>query len=195
MPLSQVFTRAIVGQGIPADESPGLEATSHYEPPDAAFAFGAAAAVVAVDPITGEFQIERFLIVHDCGVVVNPKVVDGQVRGALVQGLGAALGEELRYDEETGQLVSGSMLDYFVPIAADVPPIDMLHTEVPSPVTPYGVRGVGEVGTIPPGAAIVNAICDALSAQGVEISSLPITPEAVWRAMERAKAQQSGVNA
>lgn len=195
VPLSQVFTRAIVGQGIPPDESPGLEATSHYEPPDAAFAFGAAAAVVAVDPITGEFQIERFLIVHDCGVVVNPKVVDGQVRGALVQGLGAALGEELRYDEETGQLVSGSMLDYFVPIAADVPPIDMLHTEVPSPVTPYGVRGVGEVGTIPPGAAIVNAICDALSAQGVEISSLPITPEAVWRAMERAKAQQSGVNA
>lgn len=195
LPLSQVFTRAIVGQGIPADESPGLEATSHYEPPDAAFAFGAAAAVVAVDPITGEFQIERFLIVHDCGVVVNPKVVDGQVRGALVQGLGAALGEELRYDEETGQLVSGSMLDYFVPIAADVPPIDMLHTEIPSPVTPYGVRGVGEVGTIPPGAAIVNAICDALSDKGVEISLLPITPEAVWRAMERAKAHQSGVNA
>jgi len=195
LPLSQVFTRAIVGQGIPADESPGLEVTSHYEPPDAAFAFGAAAAVVAVDPITGEFQIERFLIVHDCGVVVNPKVVDGQVRGALVQGLGAALGEELRYDEETGQLVSGSMLDYFVPIAADVPPIDMLHTEVPSPVTPYGVRGVGEVGTIPPGAAIVNAICDALHDQGVEISSLPITPEGVWRAMERAKAQQSGVDA
>lgn len=193
--LSQVFTRAIVGQGIPADEAPGLEATSHYEPPDAAFAFGAAAAVVAVDPLTGEFQIERFLIVHDCGVVVNPKVVDGQVRGALVQGLGAALGEELRYDDETGQLVSGSMLDYFVPIAADVPPIDMLHTEVPSPVTPYGVRGVGEVGTIPPGAAIVNAICDALSDHGVEISSLPITPEAVWRAMERAKARQRGVQA
>jgi aerobic carbon-monoxide dehydrogenase large subunit len=192
VPLSQVFTSAIVGQGIPANESPGLEATSHYEPPDAAFAFGAAAAVVAVDPLTGEFQIERFLIVHDCGVVVNPKIVDGQVRGALVQGLGAALGEELRYDDETGQLVSGSMLDYFVPIAADVPPIDMLHTEVPSPVTPYGVRGVGEVGTIPPGAAIVNAICDALSGYGVEISSLPVTPEAVWRAMERAKARQPG---
>lgn len=194
VPLSQVFASAIVGQGIPASEAPGLEATSHYEPPDAAFAFGAAAAVVAVDPLTGEFQIERFLIVHDCGVVVNPKVVDGQVRGALVQGLGAALGEELRYDDETGQLVSGSMLDYFVPIAADVPPIDMLHTEVPSPVTPYGVRGVGEVGTIPPGAAIVNAVCDALSGHGVEISSLPVTPEAVWRAMERAKARKPGVN-
>ncbi len=194
MPLSQVFTSAIVGQGIPANESPGLEATSHYEPPDAAFAFGAAAAVVAVDPQTGAFQIERFLIVHDCGVVVNPKVVDGQVRGALVQGLGAALGEELRYDDETGQLISGSMLDYFVPIAADIPPIDMLHTEVPSPVTPYGVRGVGEVGTIPPGAAIVNAICDALSGHGVEISSLPVTPEAVWRAMEGAKARKPGAN-
>lgn len=192
IPLAQVFTRAIVGQGIPADEAPGLESTSHYEPPEAAFAFGAAAAVVAVDPLTGEFNIERFLVVHDCGVVVNPQIVEGQVRGALVQGLGAALGEELRYDEETGQLVSGSMLDYFVPIAADVPRIDLLHTEIPSPVTPFGVRGVGEVGTIPPGAAIANAICDALSDYGVEISALPITPEAVWRAIEKAKGVQPG---
>lgn len=192
VPLEQVFTCAIVGQGIPADDSPGLEATSHFEPPEAAFAFGAAAAVVAVDPLTGEFQIERFVIVHDCGVVVNPKVVDGQVRGALVQGLGAALGEELRYDDETGQLVSGSMLDYFVPSAADVPPIELLHTAIPSPVTPYGIRGVGEVGTIPPGAAIANALCDALSGFGVEISSLPITPESVWRAIEKAKAGVHG---
>lgn len=187
VPLAQLFNRAITGQGIPADMEPGLETTAHFEPPEAAFAFGAAAAVVAVCPETGEFEIERFVMVHDCGVAINPMLVEGQVRGALVQGLGAALGEELRYDAETGQLLSGTMLDYFAPMAADVPPIDLLHTEVPSPVTTFGVRGVGEVGTIPPGAAVVNAICDALSEYGVELSELPVTPESVWQAMRRAK--------
>lgn len=181
--LKDVFRAAILGQGIPASEAPGLEVTSFFEPRDAAFSFGAAAAVVAVDPETGEFEIKRFVMVHDCGVPVNPMLVEGQVRGALVQGLGAALGEELRYDKETGQLLSGSMLDYFVPTAADVPPIELLHTEVPSPVTTFGVRGVGEVGTIPPAAAVANALCDALSDYGVELSELPLTPESVWRAI------------
>jgi carbon-monoxide dehydrogenase large subunit len=185
IPLAQIFRQAITGQGIAADETPGLEATAHFEPPDAAFSFGTAAARVAVDPETGDFSIEKFVMVHDCGVAVNPLIVEGQVRGALVQGFGAALGEELRYDRETGQLLSGSMLDYFVPIAADVPSIELLHTEVPSPVTTFGVRGVGEVGTIPPGAAITNAICDALSGYGVEISQLPVTPESVWRALSK----------
>src|SRR5690606_28505211 len=119
VPLAQLFNRAITGQGIPPDLEPGLETTAHFEPPEAAFAFGAAAAVVAVCPETGEFNIERFLMVHDCGVAINPMLVEGQVRGALVQGLGAALGEELRYDAETGQLLSGTMLDYFAPMAAD----------------------------------------------------------------------------
>jgi carbon-monoxide dehydrogenase large subunit len=186
VPLAQVFTRAILGQGIPAEETPGLETTAYFEPCEAAFSFGTAAAVVAVDPETGEFKVERFVIAHDCGVPVNPMVIDGQVRGAVVQAFGAALGEELRYDRETGQLVSGSMLDYFVPMAADVPPIELLHTEVPSPVTTFGIRGVGEVGTIPPGAALANAICDALADYGVELSELPITPESVWRELNRA---------
>lgn len=192
VPLAAVFGRAILGQGIPAAETPGLEVTAYFEPRDAAFSFGTAAAVVAVDPDTGEFAIERFVMVHDCGVPVNPMVVEGQVRGALVQGLGAALGEELRYDAETGQLLSGSMLDYFVPMAADIPPIELLHTEIPSPVTTFGVRGVGEVGTIPPAAAIANAVCDALRDYGVEISELPVTPEAVWRALARSRAAAAG---
>ncbi|WP_197077535.1 xanthine dehydrogenase family protein molybdopterin-binding subunit [Hyphomicrobium sp. 99] len=187
VPLKDIFRRAILGQGIPASETPGLEATAFFEPTDAAFSFGTAAAVVAVDPETGEFAVERFVMVHDCGVPVNPMVVEGQVRGALVQGLGAALGEELRYDSESGQLLSGSMLDYFVPTAADIPPIELLHTEVPSPVTTFGVRGVGEVGTIPPAAAITNAICNALIDYGVEISDLPVTPESVWRALRAGK--------
>lgn len=183
VPLAQIFHRAIVGQGIPADETPGLETTAHFEPTDAAFAFGAGAAKVLVDPATGEFEIERFVLVHDCGTVVNPMLVEGQVLGALMQGFGAALSEELRYDDETGQLLNGTMMDYFVPTAADVPPITLLHTEIPSPVTPFGIRGVGEVGTIAPAAAITNAICNALTDFKVEISALPVTPETVWRAM------------
>ena len=191
VPLSNVFNRAIVGQGIPADESPGLDATAHYEPPEAAFAFGTAAAQVAVDPVTGEYEIERFILVHDCGTVVNPMLVEGQVRGALMQGFGAALSEELRYDDETGQLLNGTMMDYFAPTSADAPPVELLHTEIPSPVTPFGVRGVGEVGTIAPAAAVTNAICDALAEFNVEISALPLTPEAVWRAMHSPQFEQT----
>ena len=184
--LAEIHAAAIFGRGIPAEEEPGLEATSHFEPESAAFAFGSAAAVVSVDPETGDFDVERFVFVHDSGTLVNPMVVEGQVRGALAQGFGAALAEELRYDPQTGQLVNGSMLDYFVPTAADLPAVELLHTEVPSPVTPFGVRGVGETGTIPPGAAIANAICDALADLGVELTSLPITPESVWRAIRSA---------
>ncbi len=186
--LAEVHEAAIFGRGIPDEEDPGLEATAHYEPPAAAFAFGSAAAVVTVDPETGDFDVDRFVFVHDSGTVVNPLIVEGQVRGALAQGFGAALGEELRYDRDTGQLVSGSMLDYFAPTAADLPEWELLHTEVASPVTPFGVRGVGETGTIPPAAAIANAICDALSDMNLDITSLPITPESVWRAIAAASA-------
>jgi carbon-monoxide dehydrogenase large subunit len=187
IPLADVHLRAILGQGLPDGVEPGLEATAHHEPSDAAYAYGSAAAVVAVDPETGDFDIERFVMVHDSGTVVNPKVVEGQVRGALAQGFGAALSEELRYDPDTGQLVNGTMLDYLVPTAADLPPVELQHTEVPSPVTPFGVRGVGETGTIPPGATIANALCDALAGFGVELNRLPLTPELVWRAIREAR--------
>jgi carbon-monoxide dehydrogenase large subunit len=126
-------------------------------------------------------------MVHDCGTPINPKLIEGQVRGGLAQGLGAALGEELVYDPDTGQLVNGTMMDYFAPTACDLPPIQLLHTTVASPVTPLGVRGAGEVGCIPPAAAVANAICDALADFGVELDRLPITPEVVWRAVRRAK--------
>lgn len=185
--LAAVHSVAITGQGLPAGEEPGLETTGHFEPQAAAYVYGSAAAVVAVDPETGDFEIERFVLVHDSGRLVNPKLVDGQIYGALAQGFGAALSEDLRYDSETGQLVNGTMLDYFVPTAADVPPIELLHTEVPSPVTPFGVRGAGEGGTIPPGATIANAICDALADFGVEINRLPLTPELVWRELNEAR--------
>jgi carbon-monoxide dehydrogenase large subunit len=187
VPLAVVHTKAINGQGLPEGEEPGLEATAHFEPKEAPFAYGTAAAVVAVDPKTGDFEIEQFVMVHDSGRMVNPTLVEGQVRGGLAQGFGAALMEELRYDSDTGQLVNGAIFEYLVPTSCDVPAIELQHTEVPSPVTPFGVRGVGESGTIPPGAAIVNAVCDALADFGVEINRLPLTPEIVWRALKQAR--------
>ena len=188
VPLATVFQTAIVGQGLPPGEEPGLDVTVHWEPPAAAYSYGSAAAVVSVDTLTGDFTIERFVFVHDCGTAVNPLLVEGQVRGALAQGFGAALMEEIVYDRDTGQLVNGTMMDYFAPTSADLPPVELLHTEVASPVTPFGVRGVGEVGTIPAAASITNAICDALADFGVDLSRLPITPERVWRALREAQA-------
>jgi carbon-monoxide dehydrogenase large subunit len=186
VPLSTVFNRAILGQGMPPGESPGLEETSYFEPEGAAYSFGTAAAIVNVDSETGEFDLERVVMVHDSGTPINPKLIEGQVRGGLAQGLGAALGEELRYDSETGQLVNGTMMDYFAPTACDMPPIELHHTEVPAAFTPMGLRGAGEVGCIPPAAAVANAVCDALEAFGVELYRLPITPESVWRALQQA---------
>lgn len=183
---SIVFSNAIIGQDLPVGVDPGLDVTVHWEPPAAAYAYGSAAAILAVDPETGDFTIERFVFVHDCGTPVNPMLVEGQVRGALAQGFGAALMEELVYDPDTGQLVNGTMLDYFVPTAADVPEVELLHIEVPSPVTPFGVRGVGEIGTIPAAAVVANGICDALADFGIELNHLPITPEVVWRALQEA---------
>jgi aerobic carbon-monoxide dehydrogenase large subunit len=183
VPLSAVFDRAILGQGLPPGEAPGLDETAYVEPPAAAYSFGTAAAVVTVDPESGEFDVERFLMVHDCGTPLNPKLVEGQVRGGIAQGFGQALGEELLYDPESGQLLNGTMMDYFAPTACDLPPVELFHTAVPSPLTTLGVRGVGEVGTIPVAAAVANAVCDALVDFGVELDRLPITPELVWRAL------------
>src|SRR5581483_7284555 len=112
----------------------------------------------------------------------------GQLHGGIAQALGAALFEEIVYDQESGQLVNGSMIDYFMPTAADLPRIELAHTEVASPVTPFGVRGIGESGTIPPGAAIANALADALSPFDVEINRLPLTAEYLWRLLDAKKA-------
>lgn len=184
VPLRHIFDLAILGQGLPPGEIPGLDETAYFEPLAAAYSFGTAAAVVSVDAESGEFTVERMVMVHDCGTPVNPKLIDGQVRGGLAQGIGQALGEELRYDPDTGQLVNGTMMDYFAPTICDLPTIELQHTAVASPVTPMGVRGAGEVGCIPPAAAIANAICDALADFGVELDRLPITPELVWRALQ-----------
>jgi carbon-monoxide dehydrogenase large subunit len=114
-------------------------------------------------------------------------IVEGQVHGGAAQGIAAALYEELVYDRETGQLVNGSMVDYFMPTAADLPAFELDHLETPSPVTPFGIKGVGEGGTIAAAAAITNAVCDALSPFGIELDRTPVTPETVWRALQAAR--------
>ncbi len=188
--LRDVAENAFLGHRLPPGEDPGLEATAYYDPPVSAFGYGTVAARVEVDPRSGEFALQRYVLVHDCGTQVNPMIVEGQIHGGIAQGLGAALFEEIVYDRETGQLVNGSFVDYFVPTAADLPRFDLDHLETPSPATPLGVKGVGEGGTIGAAAAVANAICDALAPFGVELDRLPLTPETVWRALGEARARR-----
>lgn len=186
IPIARVAEAALLGHPLPPGEDPGLEATAYYDPPASAFGYGTVAAQVEVDARTGEFELQRYVLVHDCGTQVNPMIVEGQVHGAIAQGLAAALYEELVYDRETGQLVNGNMVDYFMPAAADLPRFELDHLETPSPVTTFGIKGVGEGGTIAAAAAVTNAICDALAPLGVELDRLPVTAESVWRAIEEA---------
>ena len=151
----------------------GLEAVSYYEPPTVTWAYASGAAIVEIDPATGRVTIERLVEVHDAGVLVNPAMADGQVKGGLVQGLGGALFEELAYDEY-GQLTTGSLMDYLLPSASDVPPITVLHQEIPSPLNAFGVKGLGEGGAIAPPVVIANAVCDALRPFRAEINSTPV---------------------
>src|SRR3970282_2182285 len=142
-------------------------------------------AVVEVDRETFHVRILRYLVAEDCGRIINPLVVDGQVHGGVAQGVGAALLEEIVYDGE-GQLLTGTLMDYLVPTASEVPAMEVHHVETPSPTTLGGFRGMGEGGTIGAPAALANAVADALSDLGIEINELPITPERLFRLARRA---------
>jgi carbon-monoxide dehydrogenase large subunit len=133
-------------------------------------------ASVEVDADTGRVTVRRYVVVEDCGPVINPMIVEGQIHGAVAQGIGEALGEELVYDP-SGQLLTGSLMDYPLPAAGDVPSFTLGHLETPSPLTPGGHKGMGEGGTIGAPAAIANAVADAVKPLGIEITSLPIRPE------------------
>jgi carbon-monoxide dehydrogenase large subunit len=168
-----------------AAADPGcLEAVREYEPPQVTWAYGVHAAVVAVDPETGLVEILRYAVVHDCGRVINPAVVDGQVVGGVAQGIGGALLEEVVYDEG-GQLLSATLADYLVPTAGEVPRIALEHMESPTPLNPLGIKGVGEGGAIPVPAALANAVEDALADRGVVIRRTPLSPAAVRSLLER----------
>jgi carbon-monoxide dehydrogenase large subunit len=166
--------------GLPDGMEPGLDATRPFDPSAAAFSGAVHVAAVEADVETGQVSVREYTVVEDCGPVINPVIVEGQIHGALAQGIGEALGERLVYDAE-GQLVTGTLMDYAVPVAAALPFFAIGHLETPSPHTPGGVKGVGEGGTVGAPAAIANAVADAVRPLGVTVTSLPITAERLVR--------------
>jgi carbon-monoxide dehydrogenase large subunit len=187
--LGQIAQAARPGwdHGRPPGVDAGLEDTFYYEPPTVTWAYAVHAAIVEVDIDTGRVKVERYAVAHDCGVLVNPMLAEGQIIGGVVQGLGGALLEEITYDAE-GQLLSGSFMDYVMPVASDFPSIEVVHTQIRSPLNPLGVKGLGEGGAISPPVTIANAVCDALAPFGAEFNSTPVKPEQIVRAVRRARA-------
>lgn len=183
MGIQDVAMQAYVGHDIPAEMEPGLEATSYYDPENFTFPFGTHVAVVAVDAETGEVDVLEYVAVDDCGEQINPMIVEGQIHGGIAQGIGAALMESAQYDEN-GTLVTGSLTDYALPRAHDLPDYDTDSTVTPSPHNPIGVKGVGESATIAATPAVVNAVVDALEPFGVDHLDMPLTAEKIWRAID-----------
>ncbi len=167
-------------------EEPGLEAQHFYGSQGMTFPFGAYLCMVELDADTGRIDLLRFEGVDDCGPVVNPLIVRGQVQGGIAQGVGQALMEQVVYDED-GQLVSGSFMDYAMPDAVSTPELRIGHTITPTPLNPLGVKGVGESGTIGSVPAIANAVMDALAPLGIRHIDVPLTAEKVWQAIQDAE--------
>jgi carbon-monoxide dehydrogenase large subunit len=175
IPISQVVAACLPTHRAPGVAQPSFEASFYHHVPTVTYANATHVAVVDVDPGTGVVKLLRYVVAHDCGRVINPMIVDGQIHGGVAQGIGGALLEELVYDEN-GQLLSGSFMEYLVPTAMEVPRITTLHMEFPSPRNPLGIKGVGEGGAISPPAAISNAIEDALGPFGIRITETPVSP-------------------
>jgi len=165
---------------------PGLEATAYFGPDRGSTASGVHAMIVEVDPETAMVDIKRYLVAHDCGTIINPLIVEGQIHGGVAHGIGNAFYEQLVYDEQ-GQLLNASFMDYLIPTATDVPPIETAHRETPSPFNPVGLKGVGEAGCIPTGALFAQAVEDALSDFGVEIIEIPLSPNRLFELIESAR--------
>ena len=167
--------RSAGGPQLPPGEEPGLEAMGYYSPPHATWASGAHAAVVEIDLETGELTYLRYAAVHDCGTMINPMIVEGQVMGGVAQGIGGSFYEKMAYDE-SGQLRNASFMDFLIPYATEVPKIQLDHLETPSPLNPKGIKGAGEAGCIPVPALTASAIDDALSELGVTVRDMPLDP-------------------
>ena len=186
----RVTVRGMPDRGVALAEVAGaadegmLTVTQEFDPPGPTFSGAVHIASVEVDAETGRVALQRYVVVEDCGPVINPVIVEGQIHGALAQGISEALGERLVYDE-SGQLLTGSFMDYSLPTAADLPFFTLGHLETPSPLTPGGYKGMGEGGTIGAPAAIANAVADAVRPLGVKVVSLPVQPEALIRSATR----------
>ena len=189
--IKQIGQEAHQAGRLPKKMEPGLSAESTFEPSNFTFPFGTHICVVEVEPQTGRVEIKKYVAVDDCGKVINPLLVDGQIQGGIVQGLGQALFEEVIYDEN-GQLLTGSLMDYALPRAADLPRLNLTRTETPTPVNPLGIKGIGEAGTIGSTPAVVNAVVDALAPFAVTHIDMPLTPQKIWRLCQGTKAAGSG---
>ncbi|HYR89793.1 MAG TPA: xanthine dehydrogenase family protein molybdopterin-binding subunit [Terriglobia bacterium] len=187
MSFTDVVDVAYNAVKLPPGVEPGLDATRFFEPSNFTFPFGTHVCVVEIDEETGEPKITKYVAVDDCGNVINPLLVEGQVHGGLVQGIGQALHEEVVYDEN-GQLLTGTLMDYAVPRAHDFPEFELDRTITPSPVNPLGVKGVGEAGTIGSTPAVVNAVVDALSPFGITHIDMPLRSEKIWKILKGRKA-------
>ncbi|WP_024796575.1 aerobic carbon-monoxide dehydrogenase large subunit [Tomitella biformata] len=174
------FAKPVTDMSIPPirdGEAPGLEATGYYSPPRSTFASGIHAAIVETDPVTAEIHVERYAVIHDCGNVINPRIVEGQIHGGVAQGIGGALYERIVYDEH-GQMLNASFMDFLMPFVTEVPEeIEIDHTVTPSTLNPLGMKGAGEAGVIPTSAAIAAAIEDA---EGFPILRMPISPSELY---------------
>jgi carbon-monoxide dehydrogenase large subunit len=180
----QDIARAAYGDELPPELQGGLSGDEDFHPKGNLYPFGSHICVVEIDPEAGKIDIVRYLTVDDCGKVINPMLVTGQVHGGIAQGVGQALLEGVLFDEQ-GTLITGTLLDYAVPHAHDFPTLETNRTETPSPLNPLGVKGIGEAGTIGATPAVVNAVVDALSHLGVRNLDMPITAEKVWQALTR----------
>jgi len=178
--LSELAAKAnpLRGAVRPGTE-PGLESTAYFGPDRGSTASGVHAVIVEVDPETAMVQVKRYVVVHDCGTMINPLLVEGQIHGGVAHGIGNAFFEQLVYDEQ-GQLLNASFMDYLLPTATDVPPIETDHRETPSPFNPIGLKGVGEAGCIPTGAVFAQAVDDALSDHHLEIREIPMNPNRLF---------------
>jgi len=187
IPLARVIQASLPTYAAPGVIEPTFEATAYHHVPTVTFASAVHIAQVEVDPETGAVALLRYLVAHDCGHVINPMIVDGQIHGGVAQGVGGALFEEILYDT-AGQLLTTTFMDYHIPQADELPPIETVHLEFPSPRNPLGLKGLGEGGAISPPAAIANAVEDALAPFGVRITETPVTPSrlaALLRSNER----------
>ncbi|MCW5672515.1 MAG: molybdopterin-dependent oxidoreductase, partial [Hydrogenophaga sp.] len=189
VPWGSVSLTAYVPHNYPLDKlEPGLNETAFYDPTNFTFPAGTHICEVEVDPNTGVVRIDRFTAVDDFGTIINPMIVEGQVHGGLVQGIGQALLEHCVYDRETGQLVTGSFMDYAMPRADDVPDFRLGHVTTPCTTNPLGTKGCGEAGAIGSPPAVINAVLDALAPLGVKDLDMPASPGRVWTAIQAAKA-------
>jgi carbon-monoxide dehydrogenase large subunit len=186
IPIGRVIQAALPTFAKPGVASPDFEATVYHHQPTVTYTSAVHVAHVDVDPGTGAVRLLRYVVAHDCGRLINPVIVEGQIHGGVAQGVGGALLEEMVYDEQ-GQLLTGTFMDYLVPTAMELPPIETVHLEYPSPRNPLGVKGVGEGGAISPPAAIANAVEDALAPFNVRVTRTPLGPSVVLGLIEAAR--------